>query len=292
MLSLAAIRYRSVLAPEGGPIEFIEDGELEVLGRRLFLANAHLKDSLVPRRALQVYGNADGSGVHVSPMVARHIAISEALERWAHYEISRSSQRTTFGFHVDKSSNGMAAFPGFSTLPARRAARFEAIERFCLLNWWERRIDGDIRETEWPGVTAISFDSPIRGNAVILFKRSDMGFFVYGHAAADSFDKACEHAVIELIRHECAICGWNDSGSIIPPKDTFERRAWFFSTEEGNALFNERLGERIGCKQPLMEIVCDSEILGPWSTYATVWRYLLRPPSERFMNEDSHYFFW
>ena len=40
MLSLAAFRYRNVLASAGGPIEKLEIADATVLGRRCFLANA------------------------------------------------------------------------------------------------------------------------------------------------------------------------------------------------------------------------------------------------------------
>ena len=137
MLSLASLRYRSVLAADGGPVQSIEAGEFPVFGRRLFQANARLKQGLVPQRRLQIYSDADGTGTHASPMVARHIAVSEALERWAYHSTVRSERRADFGFDIDESSNGMAAFPGFSRAPARRGAVLEAVERFCLLNWWE-----------------------------------------------------------------------------------------------------------------------------------------------------------
>lgn len=293
MFSLAAIRYRSVLAADGGPVECIEEGELTVFGKKLRQANARLSKNLVPRHEMQIFSNADGTGMHPSPMIARHMAVSEALERWAYHDSMRSSKRALFSFDVDGSSNGMAAFPGLFVQMARRRAFFEAAERFCLLNWWERRLDGEICDTRWPGVRAIAFKSPIGGTAVILFMRSDWGFYAYGHAAGSSFEKACEHAVIELVRHESVIRCWMLAGNSIPAGNPFERRAWFFSTDEGHKLFKERLCSRADCLKPAAEILCDSEIPGPWSTYATIWRFLFRPPSSRFMEKDNdRYFFW
>lgn len=293
MFSLAAIRYRSVLAAHGGPVECIEEGELTVFGKKLRQANARLKQNLVPRREMQIFSDADGTGMHPSPMIARHMAVSEALERWAYHDIMRSSNRAQFSFDVDGSSNGMAAFPGLFVRMARRRAYFEATERFCLLNWWERRLDGEFRDTRWPGVRAISFTSPMGGIAVILFMRSDWGFYVYGHAAGETFEDACEHAVIELVRHESVIRCWMVAGNSAPAGDPFERRAWFFSTDEGHELFNERLSSRADNSQPPAVILCDSEIRGPWSVYATVWRVLFCPPSKRFMEKDNdRYFYW
>lgn len=292
MLSLAAFRYRGVLAPDGGPIESLEEGELSVLGKRYFQANARLKEGLVPRRKMQIYGTADGSGMHLSQMVARHMAVSEALERWAYHDTIHSAQSALYGFHEDSSSNGMAAFPGLSVKQARRSAQFEAFERFCILNWWECRVDGVVRHTEWPHITAISF-APHQGFiSVILFMRSNAGFYVYGHAAAKTFEAACGRARTELMRNEWAIRSWSLTGNQTPPEDVFERRAWYFSTKEGHSIFQQRMGMHVGCSSPPFEIICDSEISGPWSRYTTVWRFLLRPPSGNFMKADDRYFFW
>lgn len=293
MLSLAAIRYRSVLESEGGPISFIEEGELSIQGVRYFQANAHLRASLVPRRERQLYSPADGSGMHASPMVARHKAISEALERWAYFATVSSPKNAVFGFHVDRSSNGMASFPGLSKRSARKVARYEAIERFCVLNWWEGYLEGTPRPTKWPGVTAVSFVLSETDVAVILFMRSDSGRYAYGHAAGWSFDAACERAHLEMFRHEWAISSWINNGRQSSPDDLFEKRALFFSTDKGHGVFENRLVQSAIRKPlPVRLVVCDSEIIGPWSKYSTVWRYLLRPPSERFLSSDGQYFFW
>ena len=291
-LSLAALRYRAVLSLDGGPIDSLEEGPFEVFGRRFFQANARLEANLVPWRPKQLYSDADGTGLHSSPMIASHMAISEALERWAYYATVDSPSKRTHGFHIDPSSNGMAAFPGLLRHNARTKARLEAGERYCLLHWWERRIDGKVLATRWPGITAVCITSPLGGCAVILFMRSDQGFYAYGHAAAATFDKACEHARLELVRHEWAISSWNRLGGRQPPQNTFEHRAWYFSTDEGYGLFQERLGMKVKSLLPRPEAICDSEIRGPWSRYTTVWRYLLRPPSSRFAGADGRYFFW
>jgi hypothetical protein len=283
------------MSSRGGPVAGIETGEFPVFGRRLFMANARLRPGLVPRRRLQIYSDADGSGAHVSPMVARHMAVSESLERWAFHATVRSERREEFGFDVDETSNGMAAFPGLSAAPARRGAILESLERFCLLHWWEGRIDGQLRDTEWPGVSALAFEPPLGGVAVLLFARSEWGFHVYGHAAAESFTRACERALLELTRHEWVLRSRLlavGNGSCPPITERLERRAWFFATEEGHELFRERLAAKAAGPVPQPSVVCDREITGPWSDYTTVWRFVLRPPSSRFMDEGERYFFW
>ena len=112
MLNLASFRYRNVLASTGGPIERLEMVDTVVLGQRAFLANAYLKEELAGNRSgPMVFSRANGSGTADSPMVARFMAISEAMERWAHWQLHLSSEGRRYGFGVDPSSNGMAAFP-------------------------------------------------------------------------------------------------------------------------------------------------------------------------------------
>ena len=296
MFSLASLRYRSVMASRGGPIEWIESTEFPVYDRRLFQANARLRPGLVPRgRAKLYHSSADGTGAHASPMVARHMAVSECLERWAFHATVRSDRREDFGFDVDETSNGMAAFPGLSAAPARRSAVLESLERFCLLHWWEGRLDGQLRDTEWPGVSALAFEPPLGGVAVLLFARSEWGFHVYGHAAAESFTRACERAMLELTRHEWVLRNRLEAlgnGTSEPLTERLEKRSWFFSTEAGHELFRERLAQRSTTPPPRHRIICDREVTGPWSDFATVWRFVLQPPSRRFMEEGERYFFW
>src|ERR1043165_8125555 len=106
MLSLAALRYRNVLAAHGGPIDRIESGVFPVCGRRMIQANARLSVGLTPRRERSIYSDADGSGTHPRASVARHMAVSEALERWAFHWTATSALAPQFGFDVDPSSNG------------------------------------------------------------------------------------------------------------------------------------------------------------------------------------------
>ena len=148
MLSLASYRYRDILSESGGPVEQIEMADTLVLGRREFLANAYLKAGLVGDRGNRtLYSTANGSGVAPSPMVARFMAISEAMERWAHWQLHTGPQKDKYGFDVDPSSNGMGAYPGLFRRQARPSALMEATERFNLLNWWEGRLPASESDT-------------------------------------------------------------------------------------------------------------------------------------------------
>jgi len=295
MFNLAGFRYRSAFVSEGGPIDRIEVIELPIFGRRLFQANATLIPGLVPCRELEMYSGANGTGAHVSPMIARYIAVSEALERWAFHATVRSECRAKYGFDIDESSTGLAAFPSWRRRDARRLAALEAYERFCLLNWWEGRIQGQLYDTEWAGISALVFEPSNGGVSVLLFGRSNLGFYVYGHDAAESFKNACERAVVELVRHERVVRHrWLviQLGNQVPLADRFERRAWFFSTNDGHKLFRERLASRVTGPPPKPEVICDAEIEGLWSRFATVWRFAFRPPTQEFLSKTERYFYW
>lgn len=296
MLSLAAFRYRNVLASAGGPIEKLEIADATVLGKRGFLANAYLvKDLAGNREGNTLYSRANGSGTDASPMVARFKAVSEAMERWAHWEMHTSPERHKYGFDVDPSSNGLSAFPGLWGRQAREGAQLEATERFNLLNWWEGRLTAFESETRWPGVRAATICSQAPGITVILFKRTEAGFVAYGHAAAMDFDSACWKAAGEMERHERVVARFalshagNIRGQLPDNAHPLERRSLFFALDEGHELFRERLRSPARAEAEL-KLVYDGPVPGPWSRYADVWRVVYAPPSRRFLGLEENYF--
>lgn len=299
MISLAPFRYRHAMDPASGPIGRIDSFTLPVLDRKLFHSNAFLRPDLArANKPNTVYGTADGSGTHKSPVVARHMAVSEALERWAFTTVSHSVQRTTFGFDVDPSSNGMAAFPGIGTSRARHAAWLEAIERFCLIGWWQGSVGSTRRPAPWTGIHAIEFLHGFDNvSVVLLLREAEPDLIVYGHAAGETFEAACNRAIVELARSEIVIRrhralhpGPVDRG-LSTVTDLFERRCLFFSTAEG---FRAVLARGRQCvrewKKP--RVVFDGEITGPWTEFTTVWRVVLQPPTSEFLQRRDDWFFW
>lgn len=294
MLSLASLRYRNVLAENGGPVERIETGEFPVRGRRVIQANARLIPGLTRPRQLSIYSTADGTGTHPVASIARHKAISEAMERWAFHAVVCSDRAEEFGFDVDPSSNGMSAFPGLLPRQARRAALLEAVERYSLIAWWEGKVDGQLFETDWPGVSAVAIDGPFGGVTVVAFARTEWGGYAYGHAAEESFSGACERAIVELARHEWVLRSkWLAfaAGERQKPACIFEQRCLFFATEEGHEVFRERLHRSAAGRLPKPTVICDRDIPGPWDAYATVWRFALQPPSDGYIHGGERYFF-
>lgn len=296
MLNLAAFRYRNVLTADGGPLERLTCGEVRVLGARWFEANAYLRaghmDGQFKRR---VWGSADGGGTDASPLVARFKAISEAMERWAHWTTFRSGDGPKYGFDVDPSSNGMAAFPGLFACQARGAALMEAAERFNLLNWWEGRLAARSVSVAWPGVDATVIESDAPGVTVVLHRRSERGHHAFGHAARPTFDAACRAAAVEMERHETvvgyyALAGRNheSEGDMHP----IEQRSLFFASEEGYEIFRSRAAGGAVGRRAKPRVVFDGVLPGPWERYAHVWRVLYEPPSLRFLSREREYFLW
>ena len=229
-------------------------------------------------------------------MVARYMAISESMERWAYRVKVRANDRELYGFDIDESSNGMAAFPGIFNSEARKRAMLEAVERASIIAWWEGSLDGEVRATDWPGINALVLPSPIgTGVTVIAFREVRADCFAYGQGASMNYFGACERAVMELARNEYVLGLRRVSLGLSvqdAPSDLFERRCLFFSTAEGHALFQERLKRRITGPRFESDVICDAEIEGDWSEYATVWRVLIRPSSTEFLANTERYFFW
>jgi hypothetical protein len=271
--------------------------EFSVYGRPMYQANAWLGDKLAGRRSKYVlYGNADGTGTSDTAMVARHMAISETMERWAYRSKVHAADRELYGFDIDESSNGMAAFPGFFGTEARRRALLEAVERSSVIAWWEGLIDGELRTTEWPGIQALVLPSLVDiGVTVIAFREVRPDCYAYGQGAARTYFGACERAVMELARNEYALGLRRVSEGLADEAvatDLFERRCLFFSKPEGHDMFVERLHRRMPSAAFKSTVVCDAEIEGPWSDFATVWRVLVRVPNSEFLVDSEKYFFW
>lgn len=296
MFNVTAFRYRNVLALHGGPIESLEVAECMVDGVRHFQANARLRPELVPRRRqLAIYGSVDGTGTNSSPLLARFMATSEALERWAYHATFHSTRRRDYGFDLDASTNGMAAFPGLTVGKARQRAWFEAIERACVFDWWEGRCAGELAPIHIPGVQAVRIESPIkRAVTAIVFRECSPGCFAYGHAAAVDFTAACERAIVEMHRCSLVLCHHrlaHAAGRATTPTDRFERRCLFFSSPEGHDVFRRRLERGPTAPSRPWRIAHDGEIVGPWTRYATVWRVVIPAATAAFLSSDEEYFF-
>lgn len=301
MLNLAPWRYRHIFAEQGGPVSRIEYSEISVLGNRCFQANAYLDSERTgtTRKQRNLYSNADGTGTHRSAMVARYMAISEAIERWAFQAKVGDFDRDLYGFDRDASSNGMAAFPGIFERQCRAQAYWEALERFCLVAWWDSLLGATTRPTKWPGVMAAQIEHPLGRGAVVILSKHCMpeNFYSYGHAAGKDFDAAAERASIELCRNEFVLRAYRathptfSGASLLEVADIFERRLLSFSLPEGHARFQAQVEVRPARMIESPALLFDGPIYGPWTRYATVWRVALDLPSDNYLRQVLDCFF-
>jgi hypothetical protein len=293
MISLAPLRYRNVFVENGGPVARVQAGKFSVFENEGYQALAYLKPGLTDNKPQNVlYGSADGSGSSNNPAIAQHMAISEALERWAFLEVHRSGDLTKYGFNVDRCTNGMAAFPGFKW-QARRRAKFEALERFAVIGWWDKRLNATVHRSPYPGVGLVRIEHQQEaGEVVILYHTAASGAVAYGHAAGSSLASATAKAAVELVRSEYVISRHRACGALAPVTDYLERRCLHFSTPEGHAEFLERLQTKAEKPAPTWKTAFDGEIPGPWSQWATVWRHCVEMPTYAFLDRRQNFFFW
>lgn len=292
MLSFAPYFYRNILASEGGPIEHIDAGAFPIMNRPSFQASAYLSSDLLKKKSANViYGSADGTGSSENQVVAEHMAVSEALERWAYRTVHVSSDRARFGFDVDRTSNGMAAYPGFKW-QARRRAKMEALERWALVGWWDGQLPSTLHRAPYPDVGMVRIDhGQADGEVVVLYHQAPAGFVAYGHASGSNIATACARAVVELARCEFVLARHRARGNIQPITDPYERRCIHFSTPEGHREFLAKANSNV-LKTARWRTVFDGEIEGPWSRWAKVWRHCVEPPTLAFLNKAENFFLW
>jgi hypothetical protein len=292
MFSLAPLRYRTAFAESGGPIQRTEfAGTLEIEGRPETQVNAFLRPELAAGKMAQsVYGSADGTGSSETPIVAEHKAISEAIERWAFLSVHSSGEGEKYGFTHDCSSNGMAAFPGFA-FQAKSVAYAEALERWALVGWWAGFLGGS-RCTFGGGIEGIRIHHGQAGEVLVLCRSSKSGSYSYGHASGKNLRDAAAKAEVELARTEFVLSRHRAKGVLGKVSNFLERRAVYFSSEDGHAEFNERADRPADKPQPIWRTIFNGEIPGPWSQWATVWRHCVEMPTYAFLNKEENFFFW
>ena len=299
-LNLAPLRYDGVFRKDGGPIDHLDRAEHTVREGRFFNVNAFLDAALRPvRKAGQFFSGADGGGTHPQEMVARFMAISEAIERWAFWDRVDSPMKDLYGFDIESSTTGMAAFPGLFQARARRSAWLEAIERFGLLHWWEGHLHHRNHwfEEDRLGVVEIIVPTPEIVPVVVYEDDPISGTRHYGYGAGESLEHAIVRATREMIRHRLVVQRYLEkfpepAMGLAAITERSEKRALFFALPRGRALFEERRAAGPWARQAKLKTVFDGWIPGPWDRYAAVWRCFFEPPSDEHRSDRTDYFYW
>lgn len=293
MVSLAAIRYSDVFVQDGGPIHALFTGDLQVFGRAFRQANAFLRPEIaIGKGGPMVFGQADGTGVDQDPSVACHIAVSEALERWAFLALQDAAGDGAYGFDVDRTSSGMAAFPGISKKSAQQRALLDAIERHTVVAWWDGRLPGETGHTPLPGVQMVRIHHDAGNAEVVVLARSSRAGHFYGHAVGRTLSEAVDRAAVNLARSEATLVTHRARGALGAAADFRERRALFFSTPAGAEAFERRLQTPPDKPAPEWRVAFNGEIPGPWARWATVWRCAVQMPTDAHLDPTADFFFW
>lgn len=302
MINLAPLRYAHVLTEAQGPIQRVELTRVEWDGETLFEAHAYLSPELnLKKWPPGVMGAADGTGLNPSAMVARHLAISEALERWALYFLFQSGNRADYGLDRDSTSTGMAAFPGPFASQARSRALTEAAERFCLAGWWAGLLPEGERRFMPDGTLVLEIENPLgRDHVILVNSKTESGHAVYGFAASPNPKAALLKAKLEMCRMARALEPFFQKNPGFQKEDLsvlenpLERRLVYFALPEGRQAFQARLqgtASGLPSASPMRPLI-DTRLPGPWDRYTTVWRVLYPMPSTDYLGPREDVLFW
>lgn len=301
MLNFAPVKYANCFESEGGPIFSIEESKVDINGVKLYVANARLADVNRPAQHKHIiFSPVDGTGIDGSQIGARHKAISEAIERWAHYQSTHTSEKKDYGFNVDPTSNGMAAFPGLFARQARKYAFREAVERFSLIAWWHGLSKLKENCDNVDGIRMFLLDQPFKDHKMVITQRAtDKGYTAFGYGCAKNLLEAREGAISEMERSRILLESFFkrnpgfEIGDLSTIPDYMERRLVYFSMPEGVAEFEDKLAHSNGSICPEKpKPVFDGEIKGPWSKYATVWRIAFEMPTQAYLDPNQLFFYW
>lgn len=277
MSTFAPWYYRNLLENKN-IIETAEFFKAEMLsGEILFEVICSLNENLRPSWVSRsdVYNNCDGSGTSPYKNIAVYKAISEALERWAFYEAADSREARKLCFDINPTTTGMAAYPGITASGARLKAIQEANERWALHEFWRGNLPVIEHPNSLENLRHFEIRVPIDNCHISLlsFKKGDQ--YLYSFAAENTIEESFKHALVELARNIRVMAKLeNVSTDINTFKDMSDKRLFYFSTQEGQDLFNEKVLKAATTIKVKPQIICDFEIKGDWSKYTRVWRYL------------------
>lgn len=259
-------------------------------GTSVYTANAYLKNSLIPawKNDSQLYSSSDGSGTSVYENEAVYKSISEGIERLAFYQNFDSEK---YGFKLDCSTNGLAAFPGIFQSSARRIALIEAIERWSIHQFWEGRL-GILEKTGNKGINNIFIRTPFRGIVTVIstysFEKEGALRRAYGFASGTSEKSTLFRAMIELSRNFEVLTSFDDS-QVTKVSGLLEKRLLYFSNEKGMYLFDQKIASaRKILSQSVLKprVIVDESIKGIWTGDCHVHRILFDDTTSASTAED------
>jgi ribosomal protein S12 methylthiotransferase accessory factor YcaO len=224
------------------------------------------------------------TGMDKSLEVATLKALSEFIERLAFQEGFFNKNP----FCQTERSDGFAAYPKISSgyeTKAKNNALNEAIERFVWASWWDdSNISHEIKSLDPKdkdffkdsvsllsevedllGIDDLKMITPhfegFPGKEVIIFacETIDQGVITGGACGnIEDRDQTILRAIGELSRHALAI--YKAETEDIKPESFYERRLFYFMSEEGFSLYQNRIKSNGNQKIKLPKLKVDNEI--------------------------------
>jgi hypothetical protein len=277
-VSLLAPWFYRPLLEENNILECPEVFTVEILNKAKFHeAFCSLKKDLKPDwvSPSSIYSSKDGSGTSQYKNIAVYKAISEALERWAFYEIADSKDQKEFCFDLNPSTTGMAAYPGLTAKQARENAILEAGERWALHEFWRGNLPVVEHNTNIENLHHYEIITDFKKVKISLLSYKSDSQYLYAFAADRSLINSFEHALIELARNTRVMNKFKKKNkSFVDFDEISDKRLVYFSSTEGHDLFKSKIQSAPKSPLTIPKLICDKELKGPWNEYTKVWRYL------------------
>lgn len=284
MINLSFWNYRNILTNHGGPLSRISYKEIssgEPIYSDGFESFAYLSEDLKPSNKdfLELYGEVDGTGFSKNIQTSNNKAISEALERWAYYQTFHTIHgQENYGYKIDPSTSGLAAFAEPYPIHSRRNALYEAVERISITEWWLGKLSSQRINCSFSqeNLTFIRIKPILKNIETIIIHKKNIttGLHIYGFASHRSVALAIDKAAIELRRNESLLNKHWLTSNKKNPDFIYEKRLIYFANDGFNSF-----KERVNCsnKSNLTQasdykLKINTELIGPWSRYAKVWR--------------------
>jgi hypothetical protein len=300
--NLAFLKYRNCVGPDK-PFTRIETRKIamfdgEIAFEALSEVNKDLK--LIDMHPSVVYGTSFSCGTDSSKVVAVFKCISEGLERWAYLSTFEKGLRK-LRFDANPTSTGFAAYPGILKNRVRSIAKYEALERWAIINWWRGKVKSRICEVRKfrEGVLTIhelACDTEKFFVSLLHYQFNSTEFDVihaYSFAAGSTFNFSVQKAKVELDRNINSLkrfknAKFEEAIEIVSVEDA---RLIYFSRAEGNDAFQKKIKYSQGVDTNFsdLEVIVDCEVKGDWNNFATVWRYLFK---NSHCDDNDHNFFF
>ena len=240
----------------------------------------------------EIYSDVDGGGTSKYKNIAIYKSLSEALERWAFYDnVNSTSGRVQFGFDINPTTTGMAAFPSLTIKCSRALAYNEAVERF-ILDCFNHGIGKYVEhKTEINGLRHFELLTPFENHYVSILNYNSGSRNYYGFSSGKSIKDSFSHSLIELSRNIRVLEKISNNFNYEKLNNINDKRLIYFSKDEGNIEFLEKFLKLSNTIPFRPEIKIDSEIKGEWSKYTKVYRILFEQKHKENFDQLNYFLF-